>query len=471
MSYGGILRAACPPGQERLPDGRCASLRSPVPIYNLLGAETTAVEKAGKSFIRDLVRQAYREASESIVETDPVKARELFEKATATALGVTCPPGMIKTKSGCVQRTAEFPSARVRKSDLPEPGSLYFISSRNPFRRLAFSRLGHARLAQTSEELLVAQGQIASLVASEPTVYDAFVKWTINRAPDVVKQAWSVDAFQVNEALRTFSRNYAEKQNVVQAVSFGARWRDDLRGDMAYKRLKLGSSADEETYLGQYKESPGFYFDADKPENAAAVSLIASRGVVSFTIQAGNDLFGYVEALESQTWNLYLWYSHVYQSLQIFVPVLAKLYAETPNGKASDVYDALAIPNIPNPRGFVLWAVAANTFIFARMGDAGAQTLRGLLPDDLLNDSIKGFEDAITVNKAELFFFQKAAVAIDRDIQMFESIQFVLKVLALPLTAIANLPSLGGLLPWWGWALIGVGGLVVVGGTIYVLRG
>lgn len=339
-----------------------------------------------------------------------------------------------------------------------------------PSMRLAQSRLSpRARLGQYQDPA-AAEAAILALIPTMPLA-DAFTKYTIDTTPSYINMAllgWEnpPGVLEVKRALLFFERNYASKQNARRAASWGVRFPEDLRADLAYLRADLVDVYDElfgismGTSAGFYEQAIGT-FDSNSPEDVAAEAALGPTPTIA--VDGGN--FSYIVSLINPTDMLNLWYAHVYRSLQIFVPVLAKMMvnADIP---AEDIYGALQLPVKDAPK-FVLWVVAANTFMFERLQSPKA--LRGLLDDAMLNDVLLGFDDAARIYGAEAYFLKKKGLEIKAEISWLEAAQFIMQILSLPAKILQNLPKLGEW-PWYYFAGIAVGGLVVVGGTLFVLN-
>ena len=348
------------------------------------------------------------------------------------------------------------------------------IMGRRPFMpsmQLARSRMPMSkslRLGQYQDPA-AAEVAILALIPTMPLA-DAFVKYTLDSKPDYIPSTvagMAVGEYLVKRALLFFERNYAAKQNVRRAASWGVRFPEDLRADLAYSRADMSDEYDElfgflDVYVGSYNGEIGGFSSAS-PEDKAAEAALGPTPTIITDPDAGN--FFYIVSLKTATQDLFHWFAHVYRSLQIFVPVLAKM-AVNADIEPADIYGALQLPVADAPK-FILWTVAANTFMFERLNSQKA--LRGLLDDAMLNDVLLGFNDAARIYGAEAYFLKKKGLEIKAEISWLAAAEFITKILALPVTIIQNLPSLGTL-PWYAWAGIAAGALVVVGGTIYVLN-
>lgn len=328
------------------------------------------------------------------------------------------------------------------------------------------------------------ESQILSLLASSPTPYDAFVQFTLANAPGGI---WTLDAYQVNEALRSFERNYSLYQDAKDAAAWGLRFPDDMRADIAFKRMKLAATEWDNLFLGFYVPLSGsLQTDASAAEAKNLVYQLGSdptffytEGYNSYltlsyvfptittvqTLHAPNADGGYPsESLE-------IWYSHVYRSLQYFVPVMAK-FLTAAGSPAIDTINLLAIPNLENSPRFVSWVVASSFFMFFRFN--ADKELRGMADDHQLADFIEGTNLAFAKNTIEVKLYQLIGQSIAKQIEGLELIERLLKLAKMPLDIIIGAGGkaldLAKALSLWEWILIALGGVAAVTATAVVVR-
>lgn len=318
--------------------------------------------------------------------------------------------------------------------------------------------MGRSRLGQLYGGSYQAQyGAAVSALNSFENPYDAFVSFTLSEKPQDVNWGAS-DAFQVNEALRSFERNYSLEQDAREAGAWGARFPIDMRGDMAFSRMKLSAPEYDAQFLGQYAPLGG-YFDPSKPGAVEATSVLDNKwGTVHWT----DDAFVYVKNLTGATSSLFYWYAHVYRALQTFIPAMAAYYQQK-GLPPTQVYSDFVIPNLDAPAVFVAWVIAANTFVFDRFG--ASQALRNTLTDAQLREAEEGYRFASQLTNAENYFYSIVGASIKAEVDFLSGVEFILKVLALPVTAAVNAVELAKGLSWWQWGLIALG----VGGGAYLV--
>lgn len=350
--------------------------------------------------------------------------------------------------------------------------------------KLAMARFGGvakkpARLAAGDAPPVVnSVPQIMTLISQKP-FYDAFVQFVIDTAPSYIGSEWK-NAFQVNEALLSFEWNYSSKQNARAAAAWGIQAPSTIRADIAFGRMKLAEQQYNDMFLGRFKpenntaDSAGFpngpsgEFDVNDP---SAQTAVANQGP-SASIFLNGDQFTSIQTLLGPSDTLSLWYSHVWRSLATFIPALALLLGNS-GSPQSNIYKQFVIPNMSNSPAFVLWVIVGNTHQFFEMGANGDLLLRELLTNDVLNDVKLGIEDAQRQLASESYFLALLGKQIQVNIDFLEMIQRILKVLTMPVKVlqalIENLPKLGGW-SFWTWGALGAAALVLVGGTVYVLR-
>ena len=348
--------------------------------------------------------------------------------------------------------------------------------------KLAMARFGGRKRAQLgagdAPPVVNSVSQIMVLISQKP-FYDAFVQFVIDTAPSYIGSEWK-NAFQVNEVLLSFERNYSSKQNARAAAAWGIQAPSTIRADIAFGRMKLAEQQYNDMFLGRFKpenntaDSAGFpdgpsgSFDANDP---SAQTAVANQGPSAAIFLSDGD-FTSIQTLLGPSDTLSLWYSHVWRSLATFIPALALILGNS-NEVQSGIYQQFMIPNVSNSPAFVLWVIAGNTHQFFEMGGNGDLLLRELLTNDVLNDVKLGIEDAQRQLASESYFLALLGLQIQANIDLLEMIQGILRVLAMPVKAlqalIENIPKLAG---WsiWTWAALGAGALVIIGGTVYVLR-
>lgn len=337
----------------------------------------------------------------------------------------------------------------------------------------------HARLGQLysntyAETFASVAGLIANMQATGSDLYSIFVAYCLKEK--LPSTPWAADAYQVNEALKVFSANYAATQSSTEAAAWGVRFPLDMRADIAFKRLTLASAQWDELFTGWYTPLTG-HLTTDQA-TADAQNLIGQMGArPTFFYTPGHSV--YLVGWESPSittpqtltngpdgtkgsLNLELWYSHVYRALGAFVAGAMTYYYNTGRNPA-DVYRELDIPNVDSLQ-FNLWVVAGNTFWFDRFG--GNQALRDATSNGFLNEIKAGFNLAAVQGTAEVNLGQLIGASIKSQIDFLTYIQYILKILALPVTLGANLltggafPDLLPPIPWYVWA-----GLTFLGGV------
>jgi len=416
---------------------------------------------AAKNAVARLEARAWNEAAnaaEAVGRFD--KAADLRSRAAAifAAIGAhTPPPAMEATRPSRVISVAPhaIPSGPFgqRISSMANLGVMRFATKAAP---LPAPRLGQFS-DPASQQMLT---YVKDFLAIGMTPYEAFVRLTLNYAPDYLKGKWQMDAFQVNEALRTFERNYSSQQNVSEAAMWGLRDLQDMKADMAFKRMKLAAPEYDEAFLGYYEPFKG---GIDAAKVAIMVGLTAALGPVgALSVLVIDPVKQYAETVKrllDPTDTLFLWYAHVYRMLQIFVPGYAYLLDQQGKDPA-DLYVNFVVPNLESPAVFDLWVVAANTFVFSRLNAPGV--LRRIMSDTQLNQVIEGEKKAIQKGQAELAVLQAIGSNIDTYIDALVLAEWIAKVLAWPIKAAASLPDLGKV-DWEKIALYGGIGLGVTG--------
>jgi hypothetical protein len=330
------------------------------------------------------------------------------------------------------------------------------------------------------------EADIMSRLASSQTPYDAFVQFVIAQAPDYLKPSgatpWTLDAYQVNEALRSFERNYSLYQDAKDAAAWGLRFPDDMRADIAFKRMKLAEQQWNDMFLGFYEPLTG---TIQPPGNDQAVAnakglidQLGSDPTFFYTAGYSNYLIEWVypsitttKTLTGTSRTLELWYAHVYRSLQYFMPVLAK-FLTSAGEPAIDTISAFDVPNLENPTRFASWAVASSFFMFFRFN--ADKELRGMADDSQLADFAEGAKLAFAENSAEMQLYAMIGQSISKQISNLELLERLLKLAKMPLDLIQGAAgaalNLAGSISWWEWILIAIGGTVAVTATVVAVR-
>lgn len=458
----------------------------------MLGQDQTVdAEQAGRNLAVALVAQTYDNAAALLDFTNPARAQLFREKANLLTTGQVLSGVKVAVPSRSFMKPVSSGLAKARFG--------------NTFRPKFQSRV---RMGQyIPADMVASEAQIAPLLQTMP-FYDAFVKFTLDTAPSYINPNWKTP-FQVNEALKSFERTYSSQQNARQAASWGVRVPLTMRADIAYKRMKLAASQWNNMFLGYFMaidasggnpngipEGPSGSFNPSDPGAQSAISCLGSNSTVKVdgseytilqTLHAPNADGGYPSE------DLEFWYLHVYRALQTFVPILAKQLSEScctatvENPDASvdpaSIYSSFAVPNLDNPDAFVLWVISASTFKFYELygnePDANL-LLRKLLTDSLVTDISNGYKDASAVLDCEQYFYALASKSIAGTIAYLEYWQKILKVLQVPyqllqktIDAIAAASDALGSGGGPGLLVIGgiiVGSLIVIGGTILILK-
>lgn len=312
------------------------------------------------------------------------------------------------------------------------------------------------------------------------SAYDAFVAFTIAHKP--ANLAWTVDAYSVNEALKIIEANYARRQSIAQAAAFGVRFPKSLTADIAFSRLQVPDAL--AGYLGVYTPLTGFLTTTQNDQ--AAQGLMAQLGPSpTFFYTPGQSVYlvGWqspsvttVGGLTGTSDLLGRFLDHVYRALAVWIPAMAVRYRAIGRNPA-EVYSDFDAPGLYNSASFVLWTIAANTFQFDRFNNGANapanQALRDVVTTGVLNEAESGFRLAGDIGTAEINLGQLIGQSIQSQIDYLSFIQYILKILALPVSVILNVltggkfPDLLPEIPWYVYAGLGVFGLV---GTYAALK-
>lgn len=365
-----------------------------------------------------------------------------------------------------VEKRDAIPWSGRRLSGLGDAFQRGSLSSMKPSRMPA--RMGQLYNTTFSNQYNGVVSVFEAATANGLSPYDAFVAYVLAEKPANV--TWAADAYQVNEALKTIEDNYAQQQSFSDAAAWGVRFPDDMIGDIAFKRMRLAAPEYEEAFLGHWKNVTK-YFNPDAPAAQDAMATLGTKWG-RFQWNLDNGAFDWVQTLTGASDSLELWYDHVFRALSVWVPAMAIRYKALGKNPA-DVYMDFAVPNLQNPRRFPVWVIATSTFQFDRFNGPNApgdQALRDCLPDGDLNVIKEGFRFAGMLNNADLYFLHLIDVSIKKELAFFGSIEYILKILRLPVTvlqAAGNLLVNGNLgdlpwpkIPWYVWAGLGVFGLV-----------
>lgn len=385
------------------------------------------------------------------------------ETAEAEAEGRLTPIRLVAAATLTMKPKAAMASAQVRDSSKLWRSSILDTSlfGRNSLSAMR-PRVKLGQLYATPDQQYAAISKLIEngLAAGKP-LYDVFVDFAVAEKPANVP--WDADAFQINEAIKALDANYAS-QSSSEAAAFGVRFPEDLRADIAYKRLSLSNWEYDDYFLGFWTPIVG-HLNGDQIELAQGyLAQLGSRPTFLWQSDLSDYLY-YVQTLTGNSQALELWYAHVFRALCAFVPAAMVYYYKT-GRKPSDIYNDFAIPNV-NALHFNLWVVAASTFMFERFG--GDQALRDSASDGFLNEIKAGFELAGKRGIAEFNLGQLIGASIQSNIDALSRIQHILRVLALPVTvALAAGDWLAGgefknpfpdlSIPWYVWAgLFGIG--------------
>jgi hypothetical protein len=226
--------------------------------------------------------------------------------------------------------------------------------------------------------------------------------------------------------LKAYYENYVVRQSVSQAASFGLRFPEDLRQDIAFSRLKVIPKSSQ----GEYEYPKGWTWS--RPQ------IVKSLNVGSATDKA------------------FLNMSRVFRTLQAFIPAFAISLVRR-NMDPKGVYKMFKPPTAMP--GLAKWVVEASTFSFERA--RRPEILKALLTDNELMQVMKGEELALEKLKKENAALKEAGVAIRMEISTLSSLKFIAEVISLPVRAIAH--AVKEAAPWW----LVPAGVLVAGAAAY----